>query len=466
MILTLPFRIATVFGLLLYSGFSDSALAQDSGPSALLQVAPSSDGDEVGRAVVMNQSTLFAGAPGFIGPNQRSQGQVFTWTQGVGSGWTPGPAIAPPNPNDAEFGQSMALSTSTLIVGAPASASTRPSTGAVEVFGRFDGQSWKPLARIFAQDAQPGDAFGSAVAIDGNTLVVGAKGESSQGPSSGAVYLFERAYQTQSWVQVAKLVAPNGKGLDYFGSAVAIHNRQLAIGAPGQDGLQPPGAPIPATDAGRVYLYEKIDGRWVLQDQLVIADPGPGDALGTSLQIDENTVIAGAPGVDTLRPGQTPPFVANTGAVFTFRNINGRWRQTQILSPPEKRSNEFMGTSIALNQERLLVGSQYNPYGDPETGKALLWTRQGDQGSWSLSAELSPSGSKDVWGHGNAVYLSKNQAAVGAPLATKSGPSQEEAGAVSVYRIPGATAAPVLGAPLHWLSLLVMTGWLYRRRSA
>lgn len=465
MALPLPTTKAVMLGAVLSFATLTPAMAQDLGTEAFLQAQASSDGDEVGRSVAMNADTIFAGAPGFLNAGQFGQGRVFTWQLGGNSTWQPAASIPAPHPQDQDFGRSIALAGATLVVGAPSSTSAAAQAGAVEVFGRFDGQSWKPVARVIAQDGRTGDAFGSAVAIEGNTLVVGASGDSTKGPSAGAAYVFERSHQSNRWVQVAKLIAPNAEGQDFFGNAVAVRGRRIAVGAPGQDGLQPAGAPIPATDAGRIYIYEKVADTWTLKDQLVIGDPGPGDALGVSVQLEEDRVLAGAPGVDTLRPGQEPPFIANTGAVFEYRRSNGRWRQGQILSAPEKRTNEFLGSSLASSGDTLIAGSRYNPQGDVETGKVLRWTRGANQSAWFYAGELAATAPVSNWGHGNAVALFQRRALVGAPQATKSGGS-DEAGAVSVYEMPGAATAPALPKGLGWLTFVALTSCLYWRRSA
>lgn len=466
MALALPSRFASYVGLCLFTALPNPVKAQDLSAQARLQAAASSDGDEVGRAVAMDSATIFAGAPGFLGAADAGQGLVFTWQRQASSNWVEGPSIPAPHPQDEQFGRSIAISTATLVVGAPSSTAASPQAGAVQVFGKYNGQEWRPVHRVIAQDGQPGDEFGHAVAIEGNTLVIGARGDSTKGPSSGAVYIFERPQQSQAWVQVAKLIAPNAEGLDYFGNAVAIKGRRIAVGAPGQDGLQPEGAPIPASDAGRVYIYEKNNETWSLQEQLVIGDPGPGDALGSSLALLDESILVGAPGVDTVNPGQNPPLIANTGAVFEYRRTNGRWRQRQILRAPDRRTNERLGSVLAVQRDQVLVGSSYTPNGDQETGIALLWKQQSEQGAWSLTGELQSSRPNDSWGHGNAVFLFQDKALVGAALATKGGGGLEEAGAVSLYQVPGAASAPTLPGALHFFSLIGMTAWLYRRRHA
>lgn len=469
MMLDLPTRFVSLVGISFLTAFSvsfsSSAMAQDRSAQAYLNAALSTDGDEVGHAVAMDQNTIFAGAPGYIGSGS-GQGQVFTWRLDGQAAWVAGSAIAPPNPQDVEFGRSLALGANTLVVGAPASSTTRANTGAVEIFARSSSQRWNPVARLAPADAQPGDEFGHAVALDGNTLVVGARGESSRGPSAGAAYIFERASPSQSWTQVAKLMAPNAQGQDFFGTAVAIDGRRIVVGAPGQDGLKPPGAPIPATDAGRVYVYEKQNNAWTLDKELVIADPGPSDFLGTSVQVLGDTVVAGAPGVDTLSPGQTPPFVANTGAVYEYRKSNGRWRQRQVLVAPEKRTDEALGSALAMDQGRLLVGSTYRPFGDAETGTALFWMRDNEESTWALGGALKPNRPDETWGHGQSLFLYQDQALVGAPFAPSFGQDYRESGSVSVYQIPGSVPAPVLPAPLQWLTLSLLTGCLYRGRKS
>ena len=158
----------------------------------------------------------------------------------------------------ADFGHSVAISGDTLVVGADGEASnqttiTNGSTasadnstqlaGAVYVFVR-SGTDWSQQAYLKAANANGGDYFGGSVAISGDTIVVGAFGESSNqttitngssassdnsAASAGAAYVFVR--NGASWSQQAYLKAPNAGESDYFGASVAINSDTIVAGA-------------------------------------------------------------------------------------------------------------------------------------------------------------------------------------------------------------------------------------------
>ena len=109
------------------------------------------------------------------------------------------------------FGTTMAISGSTAVVGADAKNSL---TGAVYVFTRT-GSTWSQQAELTASDGVAGDYFGSAVAISGSTVVVGAYGQNS---GAGAAYVFGRLGTT--WTQQAELTAADGEAPDFFGISV------------------------------------------------------------------------------------------------------------------------------------------------------------------------------------------------------------------------------------------------------
>lgn len=269
------------------------------------------------------------------------------------------------------------------------------------------------------------------------------------------MYVYERTYRSDTWKQVAKLVAPNGVAFDIFGTSVAMQDNRIAVGAPGQNGLKPEGAPAPATDAGRVYVYEKGSTGWELKDQLVIDDPGPADALGTSVPFDRGSLIVGAPGRDTIVPrnNQRPTLISNTGAAFEFRRQGGKWVKTTDFLPEERREGELFGVSISVDARRILVGSAHETEEGPQDGIAQLWKRGDDENQWTYVARLrgpSTSGLSN-WGLGYACALKGGLAVLGAPQAVSPGVDENEVGAVAVYKVPTPTPAPLM--PL-WMQLL------------
>jgi hypothetical protein len=162
--------------------------------------------------------------------------------------------------------------------------------GAVYVFER-QGDNWAEGVKLMATDAQAGDQFGLRVALSGDALAVGApyKWVSSDGNAAGAVYIYQ--HQGEAWTEQARLTAPAGAPFDLFGSALALRGDTLAVGARSAD--SPSGR-----NAGAVYVYQRQGGDWSLQARLTAEDAGGSDYFGHDLVLMEDALLVGAPGHD------------------------------------------------------------------------------------------------------------------------------------------------------------------------
>jgi hypothetical protein len=135
------------------------------------------------------------------------------------------------------------------------------SAGAVYLFTRNAG-AWTQQSYLKASNAGEMNGFGNSVAISGDTLVVGAffesssanGGESDSAQNSGAAYVFTRSNET--WIQQAYLKASNADWRDLFGSSVAISGDTLVVGAPNEDSSASSGeADNSVENAGAVYPW-------------------------------------------------------------------------------------------------------------------------------------------------------------------------------------------------------------------
>ena len=131
-------------------------------------------------------------------------------------------------------------------------------------------------AYVKASNTGTGDGFGSSVAVDGNTLVVGAPSEDSNATGingnqannsasgSGAVYVFTRSNGV--WTQQAYLKASNTGVQDHFGTSVALSGETLAVGAPDEDsnamGINGNQSDNSAENSGAVYIFTRVNGEW------------------------------------------------------------------------------------------------------------------------------------------------------------------------------------------------------------
>ncbi len=217
-----------------------------------------------------NQTDHSAGGSGAV--------YVFTRSGGI---WSQQAYLKASNTDSGDhFGQSVAISGDTIAVGALLEASNATGvdgnqadnsaifSGAVYVFTR-NGTTWSQEAYLKASNTDAFDLFGYSVAVSGDTITVGAPGESSNATgvdgnqannsagNSGAVYVFTRNGTT--WSQEAYLKASNTDIFDQFG-AVAISGDTITVGAPveassatGVDGNQ---ADNSAFQSGAVYVFE------------------------------------------------------------------------------------------------------------------------------------------------------------------------------------------------------------------
>jgi hypothetical protein len=119
----------------------------------------------------------------------------------------------------------------TLAVGVPYEDTGGTSAGAVYIFTSTTGESgtWSQQQKIQASSTGASDYFGISVSVNGNTLVVGANGDDDTVTNAGAIYIFERSGTT--WTQATKLQAPTPEGSGTFGSAVAVDGDYIVVGA-------------------------------------------------------------------------------------------------------------------------------------------------------------------------------------------------------------------------------------------
>ncbi len=121
------------------------------------------------------------------------------------------------------FGTSVAISGSTIVVGSPGYAA---GAGRAYVFVS-SGHGWHQVGALTGDDTGVGDSFGQAVAISGGTIVVGAPGRAD---GVGRCYVF--APGSTGWHQAAELKGSDGVADTVFGTTVAVSSRTVLVGAP------------------------------------------------------------------------------------------------------------------------------------------------------------------------------------------------------------------------------------------
>lgn len=258
-------------------------------------------------------------------------------------------------------------------------------------------------AYLKASNTEPGDLFGSAVAIDGDTVVVGAPEESSISDSSGAVYVYKRSGPT--WVEEAYLKAGNAGLGDKFGTSVSISGDSLIVGAPFENGG--------AGDAGAAYVFVRNGSTWSQQAYLKAGNAGASDQFGTAVSISGETVLVGAPLEDNA-----------AGAAYVFLRNGTNWSQQAYLKASNSEAGDRFGNVVSISGETAAVGAANEDGGasgingvvdnnKPESGAAYVFLRTGS--AWSQQAYVKASNPDDADAFGSSVSLNGDTLAVGAP---------------------------------------------------
>lgn len=321
-----------------------------------LTPSPGGGQDVFGLSTALAGNMAIVGAPWDSTKGYRS-GAVYIFQNDNGT-WKQVARIAPKQPMaKALFGSSVEMQGNTLVIGAPGERQDKLiSAGAVYVFQRNDKGDWIEQARLTSNDTLAGDFFGTAVALAGDELIVGAHLEDGRGVDSGAVYILRRT--DGKWVQVAKLQPTEIKGGTLFGNAIAAEGNRLAIGAYGYDGTSPGG--------GAVFVYQRdTSGNWQ-QVQMIQTEKRKAFAeFGWSVALRGNRLLVGAPYEDESD--------RKMGAAYLFTlDGNQKWQETARLGYSDPRWHERFGASVALADNFAIVGAPYGVaylYEPDETGK-------------------------------------------------------------------------------------------------
>jgi len=243
--------------------------------------------DQFGASVSIDGDTVVVGATGEdTGGQQAGAAYVFTRS---GTTWTQQQKIQASDIGAGDgFGISVSISGDTVVVGAQLEDTGGANAGAAYVFTR-SGTTWTQQAKIQSSDIEASDQFGISVAIDGDTIVVGANLEDAGGANAGAAYIFTRSGTT--WTQQQKIQASDLQASDYFGWSVSISGDTAVVGAQLED--------TGASNAGAAYIFTRDGTTWTQQAKIQSSDIEANDRFGYSVSIDGDTVVVGAQLEDT-----------------------------------------------------------------------------------------------------------------------------------------------------------------------
>jgi outer membrane protein assembly factor BamB len=278
------------------------------------------------------------------------------------------------DPGD-EFAGAVAVSGNTDIVGAIGAGDMGALSGSAYL---FDVATGNQLFKLFPDDAAAGYLFGASVAISGNSAIVGANGDDG---GTGSAYLFD----VTTGMQFAKLAASDAAANDAFGRSVAISGATAIVGAPAADG-----------SAGAAYLFNAITGSEIFE--LMATDASVNDTFGESVAIDGDTAVVGANG-DNDGAGSSYLFDVTTG------------NQLFKLTGSDAAALDNFGTSVSISSGLVIVGANGNDDAGDFSGSAYFF----DADTGSQLAKLAASDAEAGDAFGSSVSASGNNFIVGAP---------------------------------------------------
>jgi hypothetical protein len=352
-----------------------------------------------------------------------------------------------------QFGEAVAISGDTVVVGAPLESSkargingnqsdgSANQAGAAYVFVRGS-DGWRQEAYLKSSNLDPDDLFGSSVAISGNVIVVGAFQEASSATGvngiqndntardAGAAYVFERTGGV--WRQTAYLKASNTQSDRGFGRYLAVSGDIIAVGC-NLDSSSATGVNGDDTDegayaSGAVHLFERTNAGWSQTAYLKASNTEGWDAFGTGVAVSGDTVVVGAPGEDSgatrVNGNEADNSSGSAGAVYVFRRGGGIWKQEAYLKASNAEQGDAFGGAVSISGDTIVVGSENEDStasgvggnrsnnGLRSSGAVYVFTRRGTD--WSEQAYLKASnpGEGDLFGH--RVSISGDVIVVGA----------------------------------------------------
>lgn len=373
--------------------------------------------DNFGWSMAASGATLVVGVGQADNEGRVDQGAAYVFNQDQGGidAWGQFQKLAgAEGAADDEIGFAVAISGQTAVVGAPfADVGAQVDRGVVYVFDRDQGGLgvWGQVKKLTAADGVAGDLFGHAVTIEGETIIVGAPGADVSGNiDQGAAYVFSlNEGGLGAWGQLRKLTGDDGAANDSFGWSMAVDGANVVVGAPDAsvDGI---------VEQGAAYIFGQNEGganAWGQVRKLTADDGAAGDHFGNAVSIAEQTAVVGAYLADV---GDS----IDQGASYIFGQNQGganMWGQSKKLLAGDGLAGDQFGTSLATDAQTILVGSAEAAIGGQvDQGAAYVFDRdQGGSGNWGQVKKLTASdgATGDLFGASVGIY--GPTAVVGAP---------------------------------------------------
>jgi hypothetical protein len=316
-------------------------------------------GDRYGASIAISGNNIVVGSPAWdfnsslqdtgsayffrINPNDTVSSTGFSYGDNPTSG------------AQAQAGTAVAVDGNTAIIGIPGVGAGRGVIYTIDSAGdAINGVTLRP------GDGAAGDQFGQSVAISGNTAVIGAPENGERGAGAGAAYVFVRD-TSGNWSQQQKLTASDGEAGDFFGAShIAIEGNTIVAGSYAWD----VSTSLPNDDRGAAYVFMRSGTVWTQQTRILANDSNEGDNFGVGLGISRDTVIVGA-------RSATAVGTASAGAAYVYRlDCVPRYGSTANI-------NEVLGNPTVCPRSSVVFFTTTSTAGSGSPPISYQWRKNG-----------------------------------------------------------------------------------------
>jgi hypothetical protein len=246
------------------------------------------------------------------------------------------------------FGISVAIGSGRIVVGAYNNDDNGSNSGSAYIFD-LDGNQ---IAKITASDAAEGDSFGWSVAVGSGRIVVGASFNDDNGVNSGSAYIFDL-----NGNQIAKITASDGAANDLFGQSVAIGSGRIVVGAYLDD--------VNGSFSGSAYIFD-LNGNQIAK--ITASDGAGNDLFGWSVAVGSGRIVVGGYGNDDNG--------SNSGSAYIF-DLDGN--QLAKITASDGAANDLFGRAVAIGSGRIVVGARSDDDNGSDSGSAYIFDLDGNQ---------------------------------------------------------------------------------------
>ena len=371
-------------------------------------------GPQQGFSVAIHGTTVVVGAP-YDDTGAQNAGVVKVYDGETGALLH---VLRNPSPASGDnFGYSVAIHGTRVVVGAPFDDTSAPDAGGAYVFDLLGNTPTSPILTLQHPTAALHEYFGHSVAISEARVVVGSPGSRIGGVTTGMVFLYDPSSPTPT-VSVWELANPTPGAGDRFGSSVAADGQLVVVGAPEDDALR--------TDGGTAYIYNFGFGTFLT----TLGNPNAAgyDFFGNAVAVSGNRVVVGA--------YRDYNFALEDGSAFVFSmNSPTPGLPVATLRQPTSQGGEQLGGSVSISGSRVVVGAAGDDSGAMNSGIALVYDLANSDPTTPTLKLVNPNPHAGD-GFGGAVAAYGSKVVVGAP--SDNFPA-EDAGSAFVYNVLGGT---------------------------